>query len=376
MPFQAKWLRVTHIDKGFCIFSAIIIILGLNQLLMSRQLNKTDLQRQCDQELFLHLARHIASHCNVARHLGLTEPDIAAITSDEPNEVQRRFIVLTKWQEKNGADATYVALAEHFLEMESRTLAEEVIEYHVTHPPQSQVYPEKVYRDWDKFDEGKRKEIKTELLLEYSKVSDAYSNLVLRIATSFEERNIRPQHVKLKLETYITAHCSRDATSTSTGLDEVSNDVYEVFRYIGKHTSWVNYQLLEIVVNQFGNEEEKQLLESYRKEHVIPYIKRPLFEVPSRAFITKPISESIQASLTMHDDIMLSVEEAITIEQKLENFLKLPSLKMAGYQVGSIELIFSISKANYDSSSVINQHMKWDERRQSYEISIDITKIL
>ena len=346
----------------------------LEELLSRRQLHRSDLQRQCDRELFLHLAKHIASYRNIARHLGLTEPDIAAVMSDEPNEAERRVAVLIKWQEKSGADATYVALAEHFLEMESRALAEEVIEYHVAHPPQSQVYPEKVYPDWDKFDEGKRKEIKTELLLEYSKVSDAYSNLVLRIAMSFEERNIKPQHVKLKLETYITAHCSRDATST--GLNEVSNDVYEVFRYIGKHTSWVNYQLLEIVVNQFGNEEEKQLLESYRKEHVIPYIKRPLFEVPSRAFITKPISESIQLSLIIQDDIMLSVEEAITIEQKLAKFLKLPSLQIVGYQPGSIELIFSLSKANYDSNSMLEQRMKWEEKSQSYKISDDITTIL
>ena len=346
---------------------------------MSRQLNKTDLQRQCDQELFLHLARHIASYRNVARHLGLTEPDIAAITSDEPNEEERRLAVFTKWQEKNGADATYVALAEHFLRMESRALAEEVIEFHVTHPPhdnspQSQVYPEKIYPDWDEFDEDKKREIKKELSVEHNRVRAAYSNLLLQIEMSFEERNIRPRHVKLQLETYITANCSQDITRT--GLTEVPNDMCEVFGYIARHTSWVNCQLLEIVVNQFGNEQDKRLLLSYKEEHLIPYIKRPLFAVPSRSFITRPISESIQASLTMHDDIVLSVEEAIVIEQKLENFLKLPSLKIAGYRAGSIELIFSISKANYDSSSVLDQNLKWDEGSQSYKVSGDIITLL
>ena len=114
----------------------------------------------------------------------------------------------------------------------------------------------------------------------------------------------------------------------------------------------------------------------YKRRLLIPYIKRPLFAVPSGSFITRPISESIQASLTIYEDVVLSVEEAIMIEQILANFLNLPSLRIAGYRAGSIELIFSISKANYDSSSVLDQQIKWDEKSQSYEISADIVTIL
>lgn len=83
-----------------------------------------DLERQCEWHLFIYLTRHIEYYDQVAQHLGLTNPEIVAIRSDQSTDISRRFAVLSKWLSKNGSDATYLHLIEVFLQMENRVLAE------------------------------------------------------------------------------------------------------------------------------------------------------------------------------------------------------------------------------------------------------------
>ena len=254
----------------------LLAILVLNQLLHSRKLDMAGLQRPCEQGLFLYLTKHIAHYDEAARHLGLTIPETVAIKNEESHDVNKKLAMLNKWQSKNGTDATYYQLILTFLQMENHVLAEKILQYYISTASNNMPHanPKKLCHNWKNVKTDKKQKIRKKLLAEYEQICDTYSNVVLDIATQFERSNIEPQHLMLILKTYITAYCSR---SVSTNLIEsskrLSESVHETFSFIARHTSWFNYQLLEVVVDELGNDEAKELLGKYKKEHMIPYIK-------------------------------------------------------------------------------------------------------
>ena len=369
-------------------YAILILEFSLNLLLQQYNLTRNDLQRPCTPKLQLHLHQHIKYHEEVGRYLGLTEPEIIAIQRDKTTEENRRLAVLKKWQLKNEPNATRLALVECFIEMQNRELAEEVIEYPLVlgeceSLPQSQINYEKLCPEWsDLNEEGKQKVIK-EFINAWDEVYQAYHLMLLNIKKSFKDNKVDPEDVKLVLEGYIKRQLTKSESSSlsslTTTLTEVSNDIYQIFSFILEHTSWIEHQLLETVVSQLGNDQAKELLSTYKMEYLIPYIERPLFEVPSHSFITKPICQPIQARLIIHDDVRLTVQEAKIIEQKLTNLLRIPSAQLAGHDEGSIELLFQIPKVVYDSASPdapLRQYVKPDEASQSYVITADVSDIL
>ena len=358
-------------------------MVDLDQLLPKYNVTKNDLQRLCNQELLVHLHKHIECYEEVGRCLGLTRQEIMDIRKEETCEDSRRMAVLDKWQSKNEHDATYLVLVERFIEMEDRVLAEAVIRYHKEHVredlAQLNAYTKKVHPNWQTLSKEERKDIIRELELAYRNIRNAYSNVVVDVEVLFKKCNVDPRDVKLKLKSYIKGQLmvNRDSDD-SRALSEVPNDMCDIFSYIIDYTSWINYDLLEIVIKKFGSDEAKNLLGNYKKDHLIPYIKRPLFEVPTRSFITKPISESIEASLMIHDDVELTIREALMIEQKLKKFLEI-SMQLVGYDGGSVKLLFRMPKWVYDSASPdtpLRQYVKLDEASQSYVIDADVITIL
>ena len=318
----------------------------------------------------------------MAQHLELTEAKITAIERDQSNEENRRIKVLEEWRSKKGSNATYLALVECFITMQNRQLAEEVIIFHKAHkymPSASladvKVCPEKAYPNWKTLSNEEREKILKELKVAYKNVCDAYSDMMVDVKVLFKKCNVDPEDVKLKLKTYIKGRLTIDDDSQT--LSEVPNNIYDIFIYIAEHTSWINYDLLEIVIEKFGNDEAKELLKDYKIKYLIPYIKRPLFEIPN-SFITRSTGESIQTSLTIPDDIELTLEEALIIEQKLAMVLEVLA-PLGGHDGGSIKLLFHIPKVKYDTASPdtpLRKYVKLDEAIQSYVIDADIITIL
>ena len=74
------------------------------------------------------IAGHIVSWKRVARHLGLTEPDISAISMDGHDEQERKEMMLNKWIQKNGSGASYQCLLNVCVEADDKKLAENVCE--------------------------------------------------------------------------------------------------------------------------------------------------------------------------------------------------------------------------------------------------------
>ena len=72
------------------------------------------------------IARHVVSWTHLAPYLGLTEPEIAAISKDGHDELGKQNMMLNDWIRKCGRDATYWHLLEVCLEAEDRELADNI----------------------------------------------------------------------------------------------------------------------------------------------------------------------------------------------------------------------------------------------------------
>ena len=72
------------------------------------------------------IARLIVSWRRLAPYLGLTGPEISAISRDGHGELEQRNMMLNEWIRKHGANASYWRLLEVCLEAEDRELADNI----------------------------------------------------------------------------------------------------------------------------------------------------------------------------------------------------------------------------------------------------------
>ena len=86
---------------------------------------------KCDDEFFNSLSRQITHFDLLALNLGLTRPQIEEIRRDKDNERSRIIETLWKWRERNGSNATYLALIKVFIEDENIENAEFVLSYFI-----------------------------------------------------------------------------------------------------------------------------------------------------------------------------------------------------------------------------------------------------
>ena len=103
----------------------------LEEIIQKRSLTMEQLSWGCDDNLFLELSTQIRhSGLTLALSLGLTSADEEQIKRDKDIERERIIATLIKWRERNGSDATYLALVKSiFIQYKNRELAEFILDY-------------------------------------------------------------------------------------------------------------------------------------------------------------------------------------------------------------------------------------------------------
>ena len=100
----------------------------LNRLLQKYNLSQSNIEKQCDDNIFLTLLPHISFN-HSAFVFRLTQPEIEEIQKDFSTQKLRSLNMLWKWRRRTGSDATYLAITKLFLHMNDRYLAEIVLRY-------------------------------------------------------------------------------------------------------------------------------------------------------------------------------------------------------------------------------------------------------
>ena len=140
----------------------------LSSLLLKYSLSNSDIEKQCDDVLFLTLSSQISNFNDTAPYFGFTQPEIEEIRNDKPMERSRKLSLLWKWRSRNGSDATYLAIVNVFLRMKDQNLAEIVLQHvkgmfqHQPQPIGSYVHPERVnsYDNWERKSAAEKEQIK------------------------------------------------------------------------------------------------------------------------------------------------------------------------------------------------------------------------
>ena len=368
----------------------------LSTILHKYDITKDDLQRPCEDPLFLVILKKMKYYDEVAPYLGLEEQEIADIGRDQPTQEKKRMAVLWSWRRKYGSDATYLSLAEAFLKMEDRVTAECIVTYFKEkpvnwlmtdrHSGSTQVFPDKVpqrYPNWNDLDDSEKRAIEQRLVIENHNVCIAYSSLLLDITIFFEINDTNPRHVKILLQGYIRGSRSDNSSQLSVQLSQTPESIDSLFLFIAEHTSWLNYHLLTMVVDKLGKQDSKKALKEYEDSCLMPYLKRCVFEIPVPSNLSSASTSSrlslVRFCFKIPDDILVTGKEAVLVRDKLATLLEVPMLELEGHNAGCVELIFSLPQYIFDQyphESPLHQYVKWNEETESYRVTANLLTVL
>ena len=362
------------------VIQSLVSTLVLSNILTLYKLEASLLDNACDDDLFLYVVDEIESFEELAPHLGITSVEVFELKNNHRKYKEAKQNFLQLWRNKNGSDATIRALVCAFLKFKKRQTAENIVEYikHISTSCQpsnpDSVHPEKAvhrYPNWEDMSKEERKETREKLADENRQVRRKFATCFRRISRSFERRGAIMNDLKMTLNLTHLKKLPELVSAASVG---------EIFVILSEHLSFFNYELLDVIAEDLGTEEEKQLLSEYKNNVLKPYLQRSIFEVPSDSISTSASEfATYRPCLKLFERVDLSAHEILIIKRNLAKLLHLPSLELACFDDGSIHLVFSIPKEVYDKcpdTSPLRKYIAQDGSSSSHVITADIVLIL
>ena len=266
--------------------------------------------------------------------------------------------MLLKWRKRRGSEATYQALLEIFQQANNEMLIDLLLKYaengHSTHSLESVNL---------KFPKVSNKHDIPELEKKHSEIKEQFAFLSLQIIKSLEKTQ-RPKH----LAYYVT--------KASRFQFESTDDITDI---IAKISSWFNIKVLKILVNRFGNDDNKESLLHYEQD-LLTYLQQSLFNIPAESFQScNETSDVTMCYLKIPDQdvnmLYLSGEDVLQIERNLADYLGIPheAFNLCQYRLGCIELVFSIPTTLYMS---LQKHVVLDRIKNEFRLTVDLQDIL
>ena len=331
------------------------------------------------------LMTEIPSFEDAAPHFGFKQPEIAELRTDGNEERERRLKMLWKWKEKNGSDATYLAIVKIFLEMKNKQLAEVVLtvicEKKIPLIIHSHVNPMKVkkYASWNSMSKSEKEKITGTLFVENQIIRNKYCSLVHGILQSFEKRKIGVDQLKLIIITSLgeiadALKYKYENASTHAGLFFIL--------HISSHGSWFNNELLKIIVEKLGSDDDKKTMKIYVQNDLVPYLQRSIFEIPSNSFSPCSLTEhQISLGLRVPNDVIPTGNHVAVIRHNLSQLLGISDgiVVFIRYDEGSTILIFGVPEALLHVAllqSIIGEYFTHDISKGTYIFRGDLTEVL
>ena len=255
-------------------------------------IHKDYLYKKCTDYLLVILSQDMKEMKYLAPYFGMSDADIQQIQRERSAEISRVISMLSRWRKRNGSNATYLALISNFYNSGHCKVAESIIiNLHKKYskpmvssvemdtieftPQKSKEYCLK----WDDLPEGKKKQIRNNLIEENNKVREEFYHTLTAIRESFKLHEVHYLDIFLSLK---KRHFPMSDKQTLVSLvDEWKKEgIHGVFYVIGELCSWFNYHLLDIIVSEFGSHEDKQSMGDYVSNILWPYLQRSLYEIP------------------------------------------------------------------------------------------------
>ena len=264
---------------------------------------------------------------------------------DYEKERSRRLHMLWKWRRRNGSDATHLVIITIFLQMENRLLAELVLKTQsceiTSIAIDSHVNPERVsrYGNWEALNKVEKEQIINTLISENEIVRAKFAFLSDEILISFEQRAIPVDRLKLFIVSYGVPLSKLENASTLAAVMLILH---------GYYISWFNITLFKHCVVRFGSDNDQEEIAVYETQHLAPYLKRSIFEISSKSFVSSPENTDLVCLyLLIPDEIPLTGQDVEKMRYNLCEMLDIKDriIQFNGYEPGSTILIFGMPKA-------------------------------
>ena len=362
----------------------------LSHLLQKYNLSQANIEKPCDDNLFLTLLPQLSSLEVTAPYFGLTQLEIEEIRIHKTKERSRNISMLWKWRKRNGSDATYLAIVQVFVCMRDQNLAEIVLQHikaRFQHQPKtinSRVYPEKAsYDNWHTKSAAEKESIKNHLFEQNDNIRETFTDLIETLLDSFKSRNVKLISLKLFLVTYgISSNIPTPTNATLLRHFQNATNHEELFLILcAKYASWFNIRLLKVIVKRYGSEEDQKEMKAY-EDKLIDYLKRSIFEIPSKSFAPDDEnSDLIPLYILLPDDVLPTGKDVVIITRHLSMLLDISDgiLQLRSFENCSILLIFGVPKQllhNNALQSLVEKYFTYDFIRKGYTFIDDLSLIL
>ena len=351
-------------------------------------LSYEEVDKECDDGVFIEVSQHMNDdYITAGRCLNLSTERVHSISQSDKSDVQKKNELLWAWKRKNGSGASYKELAKTFLKMEDRFVAESILKYlskRMTSLPQKGTFhlaPEKAktrYPNWKDLAENEQEAVRNQLMDDNRDVRKAYTFFVVKLIQSFIKHEVDPKIIQSTVRSYNTSegHQQQPIVFDFRRDDSVS----DVFSELSKHCTWFNYDSVQVVVEALGDESERKCLKEYEDKHLIPYLKRSIFEIPCAPPHTQ--SQCTELLLKVSTDLVITGGEVKAIQRNLAKLLGFQSsaiLHFHNYNEGCIELVFSLPTVVLENSSPKSKlftYIEWDKSSKSYKVNVDLVTVL
>ena len=355
----------------------MLCLLGLRNLLSQYSLSCEDLDKVCDDGLFIELLEYMDDFQKVGHGLNLSLRQMTIISESDKDEVKRKVAVLYAWKAEKNRTATFIELVKAFLGMENKAVADSILSY-LSRKSVSKLNPEichfnphkskKSYPNWKFYTACEKERILNKLQDENCDVRKAYAFCVYQLKCSFTKRHVDPTDI----QTLFNSFC----TSKIFNFDKDDN-IGTVFTEITSHCSWFNYESLQVIIEILDNETEKKYLTTYEHKHLVPYLKRSVFEIPFVSF-----HDQSRTDLLLKVPVEVTGNQVKAIQKNLARLLGFDNsaiLHFKSYKEGCIELVFSLPTVLFNentSESQLFTYLNWDQSRSCYKIDVNLVTVL
>ena len=372
---------------SFVYCNVSLITLDLSSLLSQYGLSYEVVDKECDDGVFIEVSQHMNDdYITAGRCLNLSTERVHSISQSDESDVEKKNELLWAWKRKNGSAATYKELVKSFLKMEDRFVAESILKYlskrmtSLTQTVTFHLAPEKAkvrYPNWEELTESEQEAVRNQLMDDNRDVRKAYTAFVAYLIKSFRERKVHPRDIQSIVRSYCTSEKNqRESMVFDFRRDD---DISDVFFELIKHCTWFNYDSFQVIVENLGDESERMRLKEYEDNHLIPYLKRSIFEIPCAL----PHTQSQRTKLLkVSADLIITGGEVKAIQRNLAKLLGFQSsavLHFNDYNEGCIELVFSLPTVVLEKSSPESKlfnYIEWDKSSQSYKVNVDLVDVL
>ena len=289
-------------------------------------LNKYSVPKKClnmkfTDDLLILFTLQIQNMEEIAPHFGMSEDDIQQIKKETSKDDGRVVPMMSKWRERKREGATCLSLVTILYGSGHGDIIELIIsnirnKYIPSSVAVTVPFDPVTYPSWSRLSVSDKEVVRNRLRRENIQVREHFAQMFKSIQNSFDGVD----HVKIL--NCLAVKPDTEHIDWANKAKEINN-IFGVFNVmLQEGCSWLNYHLLDVLVQGFGSMEYKVKMADYIQKVLWPYLQRSLYEIPPESVGRQSIPDNVY-------DFVLPVKERTYITgQQLKQIQLLVATKL------------------------------------------------